>query len=139
MCIEVEDNAMRKTHTIGNVISPKSLDKGISFDNMTGNEIEVDSQPCIINQIIRELETEDFEITEDCISPTAQDLEVYQLELGLHMNQEGRISPISGKPKGKRGRKSLKELRESEGLAKEQRKIDELLNTGKGKCPPKAP
>ena len=54
------------------------------------------------------------------------------------MNQEGRTSPNCGKPKGKRGRKSLKELREFEGLAREQRKIDEILNMGKGKDLPKA-
>jgi hypothetical protein len=53
------------------------------------------------------------------------------------MNQEGLTTPNYGKPKGKRGRRSLKDLREAEGLAREQRKIDELLNMGKGKDLPK--
>ena len=91
------------------------------------------------DRICRELEAEEFEESEDYIPPLGQDLEIYPKELGLLMNQEGKISPITGKPKGKRGRKSLKELRESKGLAREQRKIDELLNLGKGKCLPKAP
>ena len=53
------------------------------------------------------------------------------------MNQEGLSSPKYGRVKGKRGRKSLKELREVDGLSKEQQKIDQLLNNGKGKCLPK--
>ena len=79
-----------------------------------------------------------MERTEECTVSKAQEMDIYQQELGIFMNQEGRTSPVYGKPKGKRGRRSLKEIRESEGLAREQRKIDELLNTGKGKGLPKA-
>ena len=69
---------------------------------------------------------------------TAQELGIFQQELGIEMNQEGLTSPKYGKPKGKRGRRSLKNLREVEGLAREQRKIDEILNIGKGKCLPRS-
>ena len=55
------------------------------------------------------------------------------------MNQAGLSSPVCGRSKGRRGRKSLKELREANGLCKEQIKIDDLLNIGKGKCLPKVP
>ena len=41
-------------------------------------------------------------------------------QLGIQKNQEGLISPNYGKVKFKRGRKSLKELREAYGNAKEQ-------------------
>ena len=54
------------------------------------------------------------------------------------MNQEGIRNPRYGKSKVKRGRKSLKELREVEGQAKEQQKISEMFNIGKGKVLPKA-
>ena len=52
------------------------------------------------------------------------------------MSQEGPKSPCFGKTKGKRGRKSLKELRESKGLSKDQQKIDQIFYNGKGKCLP---
>ena len=53
------------------------------------------------------------------------------------MNQEGLKTPICGRTKQKRGRKSLKELREAAGQVKDQTKISELLNNGKGKFLPK--
>ena len=53
------------------------------------------------------------------------------------MNQEGLSSPKYNKVKGKRGRRSLKKLRELDGLSREQKKIDHLLNIGKGKYLPK--
>ena len=49
------------------------------------------------------------------------------------MNQEGIKNPRYGKSKVKRGKKSLKELREAKGQAKEQQKISEMFHTGKGK------
>ena len=91
------------------------------------------------DKICIELEDGEFEKIEDCSSPIQQDLGIYHQEFGILMNQEGLTSPRYGKLKRKRGRKSLKELRESEGLAREQKKIDELLKMGKGKCLPKAP
>ena len=87
-------------------------------------------------KICQELEMEDIDRTEDGNISTTQELDIFQQELGIEMNQEGLTSPKYGKPKRKRGRKSLKDLREIEGLAREQRKIDELLNIGKGKCLP---
>ena len=84
-------------------------------------------------KICRELEIEEFERSEEGNTSTAQELGIVQQELGIEMNQEGLSSPIYGKPKRKRGRSSLKNLREVEGLAREQRKIDEILNIGKGK------
>ena len=39
--------------------------------------------------------------------------------LGIQMNQQGLNSPNFGRVKGKRGRKSLKELREVDGQARE--------------------
>ena len=41
----------------------------------------------------------------------------YHEQLGISMNQEGIRNPRYGKSKVKRGRKSLKELREVEGQA----------------------
>jgi hypothetical protein len=52
------------------------------------------------------------------------------------MNREGLNSPKYGRAKAKRGRKSLKELREVDRQEKEQQKINQLLNTGKGKFLP---
>ena len=52
------------------------------------------------------------------------------------MNQEGLKSSICGKMKGKRGRRSLKELRQVDGHNREQQKIDQIFNNGKGKCLP---
>ena len=89
-------------------------------------------------KICIELEIEEFRMTGEWTPSTIQDLDIHQQKFGIYMNKEGLASPIYGKPKGKRGRRSLKELRESEGLARDQKKIDELLNTGKGKCLPKA-
>ena len=55
------------------------------------------------------------------------------------MNQERVKSPNFGRAKPKRGRKSLKELREVDGQAYEQQKISKLFNVGKGKILPKEP
>ena len=53
--------------------------------------------------------------------------------LGIEMNWEGIKTPIYGKPKQKRGQKSLKELREVARQVKEQTKIIKILQGGKGK------
>ena len=58
-------------------------------------------------------------------------------KLGIAINQEWLKTPICGRTKQKRGRKSLKELREAAGQVKDQTKISELLNNGKGKFLPK--
>ena len=60
-----------------------------------------------------------------------------QEKLGICMNQEGIRTPRYGSMKGKRGRKKLKELREVDGQEKEQQKIKDIFNAGKGKVLPK--
>ena len=90
-------------------------------------------QSGILNHIMEENNTENQEqITESKIDivHTAED-NIGQL--GICMSQEGPKFPCFGKTKGKRGRKSLKELRESESLNKDQQKIDQLFYNGKGK------
>jgi hypothetical protein len=62
-----------------------------------------------------------------------------QLQLGICMNQEGIRTPRYGTSKAKRGRKSLKELRAVDGQAREQQKLSDIFNVGKGKVLPKAP
>ena len=57
--------------------------------------------------------------------------------MGIAINQEGLKTPNCGKKKKKWGRKSLKELREATSQAKEQTKIIEILQGGKGKNLPK--
>lgn len=59
-------------------------------------------------------------------------------KLGIIMNREGIKNPKYDRTKAKRGRKSHKVLKEANGQAKEQQKIGQLLNSGKGKCLPKA-
>lgn len=57
-------------------------------------------------------------------------------QLGISMNWEGNKVPNCGKTSMKRGRKSLKELREADGKAWEQLKISYLFKKGKGKSLP---
>ena len=49
-----------------------------------------------------------------------QNAKKYLEHLGIQMNQEGLSSPKYGKVKGKRGRRSLKELRVVDRLSREQ-------------------
>ena len=99
------------------VTEPK--DQGVGVDNMRGLDSKVEFWPSIINQIIRELKTEDMEgKVSNKISIThnaEKDLE----NLKIQMNQEGLSSPKYGKVKGKRSRRSLKELKEANGLSRE--------------------
>ena len=73
----------------------------------------------LTNQIISERNSEIQEQLParkiDIVQTTKVNLE----QLGIYMSQEGPKSPCCGKTKSKRGRKSLKELRESEGLSKD--------------------
>lgn len=64
---------------------------------------------------------------------------INQAQLGIFMNQEGIRTPRYGSSKSKRGRKYLKELREADGQDREQQKISDIFNVGKGKVLPKAP
>ena len=63
-------------------------------------------------------------------------MEVNLDHLGIYMYQEGLKSSCCGKVKGKRGRKYLKDLREADGLSREQQKIDQIFYNGKGKFLP---
>lgn len=58
--------------------------------------------------------------------------------MGIAANEDGHNHPKCGKFKGRRGRKSLKELREVAGQAREQKKINDILKAGKGKSLPKS-
>ena len=58
-------------------------------------------------------------------------------KIGIAVNQEGMKTPICGKSKQKRGRKSLKELGEAAGQVKQKTQILDLLHNGKGKFLPK--
>ena len=137
--IEKEDNLLKQDKQIGNKADiSQETDITIMGDLKVAEQKDMDLND-LRDKICSELEDGEFEKIEDYNSPTEQNLEIYHQEFGILMNQEGLSSPIYGKLKRKRGRKSLKELRESEGLAREQKKIDELLKMGKGKCLPKAP
>ena len=58
------------------------------------------------------------------------------VQLGILQNLEGNKFPYCGRIPTKRGRKSLKEVREADGNVREQQKIRHLFNKGKGKCLP---
>lgn len=133
MSIEAEDKARRQVQNTGR----KTEEMGISDDNRIKNGIEEDTQKDIINKIISELESENMEGND--IHKRSDDLKIGKaIEfLGIQRNQDSLSSPIFGKIKGKRGRRSLKDLREAEGLSREQQKIDQLFKVGKGKCLPK--
>ena len=98
----------------------------------------VKDKPSVINQISSEIENEEVDKQSNCKISLVHSLRNDSQHLGIQMNQEGLSSPKYGRSKGKRGRKSLKELREAIGQCRDQQKIDELLNIGKGKCLPKA-
>lgn len=131
--IEAKDKANRQR------IDRKVPAQGNRVDNSTKNGEVEDLQADIINKIIKELELENTEgkITQQYNKDSR--LEKATKYLGIQQNQESLSSPNFGKSKGRRGRRSLKDLREAEGLSSEQQKIDQLFNIGKGKCLPKEP
>ena len=134
--IQMEDNTTtRSINTRSKIKGNQGTDRTATRDlkEIVNCDLNKDN---LRNKVSRELEMEEFGNIGECTS--AQETEIQQQEFGICMNQEGLVSPVYGKSKGKRGRRSLKELRESEGLANEQRKIDELLNTGRGKSLPEA-
>ena len=138
LIIEMEDRLRKQDTQIGSKIKTCQGKDRLSKEKPSGSEQNNPERDDLGDKICKELEAEEFENIDDWTTPTVHDLDVYQQELGLYMNQEGLTSPNFGKPKRKRVRKSLKEIQEIEGLARDQRKIDELLNTGKGKSLPKA-
>ena len=102
-----------------------------------GNELETEEDQQISKLLITEIIAEEQQEGE-VSSIVEKILDEQNLDkLGIAMNQEGLITPICGKTKQKRGRKSLKELREAAGQVKDQIKIVDILNNGKGKCLPK--
>ena len=90
-----------------------------------------------MQQILQELESEDNEGKVENKSDVVLDVQKNIDQLGIQMNQEGLDSSKCGKEKAKRGRKYLKELREVDDQDREQQKIDQIFNNGKGKCLPK--
>ena len=90
-------------------------------------------QAGILNQIMEEDNTENQEHVSGHKSNIVQTAEGNFEQLGICMSQEGPKFPCCGKIRGKRGRKSLKELTESESHNKDQQKIDQLFHNGKGK------
>lgn len=134
MIVEIGNNAKRQIQDSGP--SPKDNQQG-KEGNMIGKDSYLNSQPCIINRIIKELEHAYIEEKSYKEKISNLNIEKVLVELGIQKNQVGLCSPNFGKVKGKRGRRSLKDLREFEGLYREQKKIDQLLNIGKGKSLPK--
>ncbi len=67
---------------------------------------------------MQELVNEDKDDTKGKQSDTALNACENMDQLGILMNQEGINSPNYGKGKAKRGRKSLKELKEADGRLK---------------------
>lgn len=137
IAIQLEDSEMKKLKQSG----IKTKDKQEGDRKISGEATAVENKEFeednIGNQIYKELELEESDKTEEGFTLTEQEQGIYQQELGIQMNQEGLTHPNYGKPKGERARRSLKELCETEGLAREQKKIDELFEIGKGKCLPK--
>ena len=131
--IEAEDKARRLDQSI----DKKVANLGHRSDSTMGNGVEEDSQAEIIDKIINELEAENTEGKSNHKNKNDFRPEQATETLGIQQNQDSLSSPNFGKSKGKRGRKSLKDLREAEGLSREQQKIDQLFNAGKGKFLPK--
>ena len=74
---------------------------------------------CITSQILQELDNDEKEDEGNNKSETIKSAQENLEYLGIIRNQEGVKSPNYGKMKPKRGRKSLKELREADGKAQE--------------------
>ena len=135
--IEMEDNLLQQYENYGNKSKVNQEMNRIRIGNLTElNHVDLDKDD-IRSKVFNELEKEEFGKTRDIKSPSAHSPIDYQQDLDLHMNQEGLSYPKYDRSKGKRGRKSLKELREADGQCREQQKIDNLLNIGKGKCLPR--
>ena len=90
-------------------------------------------QTGILNQIMEEDNIGTQELQQRHKIDIVQTAENNIDQLGICMSQEGPKRPCCGKIKGKRGRKSLKEIREAESHNKDQQKIDHLFHNGKGK------
>ena len=96
-------------------------------------ELQKDLSDQLLRELVEEPETAKEGITQKEGAESAQENPV---QLGIFKNLEGNRHPNYGKTPMKRGRKSLKVLREADGKVREQQKINQLFKKGKGKCLP---
>ena len=120
----------------GENYTSENLRKDLLNIQMEDTKATLVRQTGILNQIMEEDNTETQELQQRHKIDIVQTSENNIDQLGICMSQEGPKHPCCGKIRGKRGRKSLKELRESESLNKDQQKIDHLFHNGKGKYLP---
>ena len=105
-------------------IVTKQNEKGKNNDSKISSHTDLENHPGLINQILRELKNEKIERNSCNKITTIQNAEINLDQLEIQMNQEALNSPKCSTVKGKRGRRSLKELGEADGLSREQQKID---------------
>lgn len=132
--IENEDKNNTLPMMSENGIDIEQGEKAMGKERKRNSDPEMVNQSGLINQILRELENEDTKGEDSIILNAAQNAHNNMEQLGIQMNQEGLNSPKCRKVKVKRGRKSLKELREVDGHNREQQKIDQLFKNRMGKC-----
>ena len=135
--IENEDNNQRQSQIKEQDEQQKQKEKDDSNTSIVEADLGLDIHSSIYSQFLKELAQEEKNGSPESKIGVAKKIEANLEQLGIQMNQEGITSPICGRMRGKRGRKSLKELREADGHNKEQQKIDQIFNIGKGKCLPK--
>ena len=135
--IENEDNNLRQSQIKEQDEQQKQKEKDDSNTSIVGADAGLDIHSSMYSQFLKELAQEEKNGSPESKIGAAKKVEANLDQLGIQMNQEGIKSTICGKMKDKRGRKSLKELREVDGHNKKQQKIDQIFNIGKGKCLPK--
>ena len=119
------------------VNSPSKEKLSIEVEDSRPNNIINEGELQISNLLVKEIISEANQVGKESKIAAKVVKEQCLEKIGIAENQEGQKTPMCGKTKQKRGRKSLKELRESARQEKEQAKIFDLLNNGKGKCLPK--
>ena len=98
---------------------------------------ELEFQKDLSDQLLQELVEEPKTTIEGSIQKEGTELiQENPVQLGIFKNLEGNRHPNYGRTPMKRGRKSLKVLREADGKVREKQKINQLFNKGKGKCLP---
>ena len=113
-------------------------DKNDSNNGIVRTDAVWENHSDTVCQMIKELVQEEKECNPENIFSVAKMAEANLDQLRIQMNQEGIKSHICGKMKGKRGRKSLKELREVDGHNKEQKKMIRFSILGRGSAFPKS-
>lgn len=110
----------------------KEAEAEYSDGNQQKEELEL--QKDMSDQLLQELVQESEKATE---GSTQKEGAAYSQEnpvqLGIFKNLEGNRYPNNGRTPMKRGRKSLKVLREADDKVREQQKIYQLFKKGKGK------